>query len=139
MPARHPLHPALVHFPLACWSLATFADVASLHFGERAWWLGGMLLLAGTALAVPAMLAGLYEMVRIPVDSSATRIAYLHMAAMLGAFTLYLASLLLRAGHFQLHQPGNASLVLDIAGFLALAAGGWCGGQLVYHHGIGTR
>ncbi|WP_343251093.1 DUF2231 domain-containing protein, partial [Pseudoxanthomonas sp. KAs_5_3] len=24
---RHPLHPALVHFPIACWSLATAGDL----------------------------------------------------------------------------------------------------------------
>ncbi|MBS0200631.1 MAG: DUF2231 domain-containing protein [Proteobacteria bacterium] len=139
MATRHPLHPALVHFPVACWSLATFADIASLHFGERSWWMAGMLLLVGSLMALPAMLAGLYEMTRILADSPAIKAVYVHMAAMLGAFSLYLASLLLRAEQFQLHRPGNASLVLDIAGFLALAVGGWCGGKLVYHHGIGTR
>ncbi|MBS0225843.1 MAG: DUF2231 domain-containing protein [Proteobacteria bacterium] len=139
MAARHPLHPALVHFPVACWSLATAADLASLHFGERAWWLGGMLVLVGCVLALPAMLAGLYEMTRIPTGSPAMQTVYLHMGAMLVAFTLYLASLLLRAQHFQLHRPGNASPAFDIAGFLALAVGGWCGGRIVYHYGIGTR
>lgn len=138
MATRHPLHPALVHFPVACWTLATFADLASLHFGERMGWLGGMLLLIGTVLALPAMLAGLHELIRIPSDNPAMRTAYSHMAAMLGAFSLYLVSLLLRAQQFQLHQPGNASLACDIAGFLLLATGGWCGGRLVYHHGIGT-
>ena len=29
----HPLHPALVHFPIACWSLATVTDLASLYWG----------------------------------------------------------------------------------------------------------
>ena len=33
---RHPLHPALVHFPIACWSLATAADLAGLAFAEPA-------------------------------------------------------------------------------------------------------
>lgn len=139
MGTRHPLHPALVHFPVACWSLATFADLASQRFGEHAWGLGGILLLVGSVMALPAMLAGLYEMTRIPAGSPALRTAYVHMAAMLGAFSLYLSSLLLRAEHFQLHQPGNASLVLDIAGFLALALGGWQGGKLVYQHGIGMH
>ena len=139
MAARHPLHPMLVHFPVACWSLATLADIASLHFGEGAGWLGGMLALAGCAMALPALAAWLYELTRIPAGSSAMRTVYLHMGAMLAAFVFYLASLLLRAGHFQLHPPGNASLVLDIAGFLVLIAGGWLGGRLVYHFGIGSE
>lgn len=139
MAARHPLHPALVHFPVACWSLATLADITSPHLGERAGWLGGMLALGGCVMALPALAAGLYELTRIPTGSPAMRTVYLHMGAMLTAFVLYLASLLLRARHFQLHHPGNASLVLDIAGFLSLLAGGWLGGRLVYHFGIGTE
>src|SRR3546814_14287794 len=52
---RHPLHPALVHFPVACWSLATIADVASLWLGQPAWWLAGVLLVIGTIAALAAM------------------------------------------------------------------------------------
>jgi uncharacterized membrane protein len=43
--SRHPLHPAIVHFPIACWSLAVVADFASLLLGEAAWqWSGGPLV-----------------------------------------------------------------------------------------------
>jgi len=139
MDGRHPLHPALVHFPVACWTLATVADLASLHGGADAGWLGGMLLLAGTAFALPAMFAGLYEFSRIPNGSAALRTAWIHMGAMLVAFASYLASVLLRVDHLHLRQPATACLVLDCVGFLALAIGGWQGGRLVYHHGIGTR
>ncbi|MGE5167611.1 MAG: DUF2231 domain-containing protein, partial [Deltaproteobacteria bacterium] len=68
---RHPLHPALVHFPVACWSVATAADLASLHFGEPAWRLAGALLVIGLVMAVPALLAGLYELTRVAQDSPA--------------------------------------------------------------------
>ncbi len=139
MDSRHPLHPALVHFPVACWSLGTAADVASLRYGTSMAWLGGVLLVVGTVMALPAMLAGLYEFTRIREGSPALRTAWIHMGAMLAAFSLYLASVLLRAGHLQLHPPRLSSIGLDCAGFLAMAIGGWQGGKLVYHHGTGTR
>jgi uncharacterized membrane protein len=31
---RHPLHPAIVHFPVACWSLTVITDFAGLWLGE---------------------------------------------------------------------------------------------------------
>ena len=133
---RHPLHPALVHFPVACWSLAVAADFASLHFGAAAWSWSGGLLAVGCAMAVVAMLAGLLELARVP-EGVAMRDAYLHMSAMLVALLLFATRLLLRLDHLKPLAPNIASLLLDTGGFLALAVGGWLGGKLVYGHGVG--
>ena len=133
---RHPLHPALVHFPVACWSLAVAADFASLHFGAAAWAWSGGLLAVGCAMAVVAMLAGLLELARVP-EGVAMRDAYLHMSAMLVALLLFATSLLLRLDHLKPLAPNIASLLLDTGGFLALAVGGWLGGKLVYGYGVG--
>ena len=133
---RHPLHPALVHFPVACWSLAVAADFASLHFGAAAWAWSGGLLAVGCAMAVVAMLAGLLELARVP-EGVAMRDAYLHMSAMLVALLLFATRLLLRLDHLKPLAPNIASLLLDTGGFLALAVGGWLGGKLVYGYGVG--
>src|SRR6185437_7671358 len=81
---RHPLHPALVHFPVACWSLAVLADFASLRFGTAAWSWSGGLLAVGCAMAVLAMLAGMLELARVP-EGAALQDAWWHMGAMLTA------------------------------------------------------
>jgi uncharacterized membrane protein len=133
---RHPLHPALVHFPVACWSLAVLADFASLWLGEAAWQWSAGLLAAGCAIALAAMLAGLLELPRVP-EGPAMRDTYLHMSVMLVAFGLFLTRLLLGLDHLQALAPDAISLLLDAAGFVALAVGGWLGGRLVYGHGIG--
>ena len=135
---RHPLHPALVHFPVACWSLAVLADFAGLRFGAAAWSWSGGLLAVGCAMAVLAMLAGMMELARVP-EGAALRDAWWHMGAMLTAFTLFTARLLLRLDHFQPLEPDVTSLLLDAGGFLALAVGGWFGGRLVYGHGVGRQ
>ncbi|OJY63519.1 MAG: hypothetical protein BGP16_01110 [Sphingobium sp. 66-54] len=133
---RHPLHPALVHFPVACWSLAVAADFAGLWLGEAAWQWSGGLLATGCAMALVAMAAGLIELARVP-EGAAMRDAYWHMGAMLAALTLFATRLLLRLDHLQPLPPDGLSLLLDAGGFLSLAAGGWFGGRLVYGHGVG--
>lgn len=134
---RHPLHPALVHFPIACWSLAVATDFAGIHFGAAAWRWSGGLLAVGCAMALVAMVAGMVELARIP-EGAALHDAWVHMGVMLLAFALFVTRLLLRLDHLQLLAPDTISLLLDAGGFLALAVGGWFGGRLVYGHGVGS-
>lgn len=134
---RHPLHPALVHFPIACWTLAVAADFAGLWLGESAWRWSGGLLAVGCTMALAAVLAGLLELSRV-AEGAAMRDAYLHMAAMLVALTLFSLRLLLRLDQLQPLAPNTVSLLLDLGGFAALALGGWLGGRLVYRHGVGV-
>lgn len=134
---RHPLHPALVHFPVACWSLAVATDLASLWLGEAAWRWSGGLLAVGCTMALAAMLAGMMELSRVP-EGAAMRDAWAHMGAMLTAFTFFMARLLLRLDHLHPLAPDTVSFALDAGGFLALAVGGRFGGRLVYGHGVGS-
>ncbi len=135
--SRHPLHPALVHFPIACWTLAVGADVAGLWLGHRAWQWSGGLLAVGCVVAAAAMVAGLVDLVRVP-EGAAMRVAWMHLGAMLLAFSCFLARLIVHPERFQPVEPDMISYLLDAAGFLALAFGGWFGGQLVYRHRVGV-
>src|SRR5690606_25299506 len=102
---------ALVHFPIACWSLAVVADFASLQFGEPAWrWSCGLLVVACSA-AVFAMLAGLLELSRVP-DGPPLRDTYWHMAAMLLAFALFTTRLLIGLDQWQPVAPDATALWL---------------------------
>jgi len=135
---KHPLHPALVHFPVACWSLATAADFGSLWWGEPAWRFSGAVLAIGTVAALAAMLAGFFELSRLDTDSPAQRVANRHMLSAMAAWSCYAASLLLRMQGMAWHEPDAVALGLSAAGFAALCAAGWLGGTLVYRHRVGT-
>src|SRR3546814_4276342 len=104
--------------------------------GGTAWRWSGGLLAAGCAAGVIAMLAGMVELPRVP-EGAPMRDAWVHMGAMLAAFTFFTARLLLRLDHLQPLPPDAVSLLLDAGGFVALAVGGWFGGRLVYGHGVG--
>lgn len=133
---RHPLHPALVHFPIACWSLAAAADFASLRWGEAAWQWSAGLLLAGCLTALPAVAAGLMEVRRVP-EGAALRTLFIHMGLMLTALTLFATRLLLRQAQLEPLAPDAAALLLDAAALVVLVVGGHFGARLVYGHGIG--
>jgi uncharacterized membrane protein len=127
-----------VHFPIACWSLAVAADLASLQFGELAWRWSCGLLIVGSSTAVVAMVAGFLELVRIP-DGPPLRDTYWHMSAMLLAFILFTTRLLVGLDQWQPVAPDGVAIWLDITGFACLVIGGWLGGRLVYGHGIGKN
>lgn len=135
----HPLHPALVHFPIACWSLATAADVASLWWGKPAWMLAGVLLALGTLIALAAMATGFIELMKVGAEHPATRDLNRHMLLMLTAWCLYATSLFLRLQGTTLTQPDVVDLSLSVVGFVVLGVGGWFGGKLVYGHGVGVE
>jgi uncharacterized membrane protein len=134
----HPLHPALVHFPIACWSLATVADVASLVWGQPAWMLSGVLLAIGTVAALAAMATGFIELLKVDADHPATRDLNRHMLLVMAAWSAYAASLFLRLDGKALTQPDAVDLALSLTGFVVLCIAGWFGGKLVYGHGLGV-
>ncbi|MFT3897885.1 MAG: DUF2231 domain-containing protein [Thermomonas sp.] len=134
----HPLHPALVHFPIAGWSLATFADVASLRLGEPAWRFAAALMAVGCAAALATMAAGLWEFTKLRDGNPALPVANRHMLFALAAFCSYATSLLLRWSNGGLHAPAMPALAASILGFILLGITGWLGGQLVYAHGVGV-
>ncbi len=135
----HPLHPALVHFPIACWSLATAADVASLWWGKPAWMLAGVLLALGTLIALAAMATGFIELLKVGAEHPATRDLNRHLLLMLTAWCLYATSLFLRLQGTRLTQPDIVDLSLSVVGFVVLGIGGWFGSKLVYVHGVGVE
>jgi uncharacterized membrane protein len=85
-----------------------------------------------------AALAGAVDYASIPQDHPASRMALRHMLLMLTALCPYLISVVLRGGP---QTPTGNNLfvvpVLEAVGLLLLSIGGWFGGHLVFHYGIG--
>ena len=134
---KHPLHPAIVHFPIACWVLATFGDVASLWFGRQAWWWSGITLWIGTITGILAMITGMIELLKISNRQQTLKTAERHMQLMLLTWFFYAASLFTRTDQFTLQAPGTIEISLSCLGLLSLFIGAWFGAQLVYRHKVG--
>lgn len=137
--AGHPLHPMLVHFPVALWSLAIAADAGGLISGEAWWWsISSGCQALGLVAATLAMIAGALDFAALPRGHPAQDSAVAHIMAMSIAWLCFLASLALRGLPGEAPPP-LAALIAAGAGFVAMAVGGWLGGRLVYHYGVGVR
>lgn len=136
--AGHPLHPMMIHFPVAALIGLVGADVAFLFTGDAFWsraglWLAGVGALGGWA----ASLAGLVDLLfvrRIRVMIT----AWGH--ALIAVMMLSMASLnwVIRLGGDpgERVMPVGAALTLLTAAFIGLAA--YLGGRLVYEHAVGV-
>ncbi len=135
---KHPLHPMLVHFPIATLFLATLADILSLFTNEQVGWVAGVLLVIGIITALLAMVTGLLELGKIDPQSPAIKIANLHMILIMTSWSFYSVSLFMRLDGTRLEQPGSIAIVLSILGLIFLCYAGWLGGKLVYEFKVGT-
>ena len=134
----HPVHPMLVHFPVACWTLGTLCDGLALAGFERVWPEAALFLMIGLTTAVPAAVAGFIDFIALPekLVSAGT----IHMVLMGTSWCLYLMAMLWRSSGWALvPKPEWAAVTLSFIGFLLMAAGGYYGGQLVYRFGAGVN
>lgn len=136
---RHPIHPMLVHFPVATWFLSTIGDVIGLFTNEQVSWMAGVLLVIGTITALLAMVTGLLELGKIDQQSPAMKIANQHMMLMMTSWSFYAISLFLRLDGTRLGQPDILAVAMSVAGFIILCIAGWLGGKLVYEYGTGVH
>lgn len=127
----------LAHFPVACWTLATAVDIASLRYGAPAWHFAGTLLWIGLVIAIPTFLLGVVDLIRLRDNPAPVRTAFIHMGVMFAAFVLYAVSLLLRIHEHHITAPGVAALVISVIGLIVMLVGAWLGGTLVYGYGAG--
>lgn len=133
----HPLHPALVHFPIAFWTAGSVCDGLVLAGLLQDTSLATLALALGTATALPAMFAGLSDLAGL--DENTEALGNRHMLVMALAWLAYLGALVTR-----LHaMPDNgvtpiSAWCCSFAGMILLGIGGWLGGQLVYRHGSGV-
>lgn len=135
----HPVHPALVHFPVACWTAAPVTDIVYLVLRQPAWWQASWWLLAiGCLTGLAAIAAGALDLFAIPADHPAQPVAQRHLLLMGSVWCLLLLNLLLR--------PRSAvpdawimwvGCVLSVGGWLGMLAGAYAGARLVYEFGIG--
>jgi uncharacterized membrane protein len=92
----HPIHPMLIHFPIAFWTVAVGAYVwAAAGASESAAIVAKFANGAGLIMALVAMFAGLFDLRSIASGSQAMEVATWHLMAMSTVWVCFLAAILL--------------------------------------------
>jgi uncharacterized membrane protein len=130
----HPLHPPLTDATIGMFVLAAgLAVLGTLGVAEDdAGTACRLALIGGLAVAVPTAATGFADWVRLEWGSARWRTATLHLTAMVTAVALFAVAAWLQPRG----QVSTGGLVLSLAGLVALTAGGWLGGALVFVHGV---
>ncbi len=135
--AGHPLHPVMIHFPVAALMALVACDIA-YWYTQDTFWLRGGLWLAGVGAfgGWIASVAGIIDLVSV---ARIRRLITGWSHAIVAVVMLSLASLnwLLRFTEPSAVLPWGLTISLVTAGLIALA--GWLGGQLVYEHAVGVE
>lgn len=131
----HPIHPMLVGFPIACWTLSVVADLYAAATNDFHYF-GYYLAAAGCVTALIAAIPGFIDLFgAIPAGHPARSTGWRHAILNLVALALFAASVGLRP------EPAYttyAAYAASFAGLAVLGVSGWLGGTLVYDHHVGV-
>jgi uncharacterized membrane protein len=132
-----PLHPMLVHFPVALYPTSLVFDALSHLRDDGNPFVVGAFSLIVIALAVSALAvaAGFADFLLIENGTRTWRIAVLHMSMQLVTAGLFLANAVLRGRDLDVTSTPTGPIVLSVVGLLTLTVGAALGGELVYRHG----
>lgn len=143
MPIDIPIHPMLVHFPIALLITGFAAELAGLLTGKE--WLTRaalLLLILGTAGAISAVVTGQREEDKIVETPAIEHTLEEHEEA--GEFTMWLfiaiaAARIVTAWRKSLPKAVSwVVLLVWLAGLGAITKTAWHGGHLVYKYGAGV-
>ena len=135
--AGHPLHPMLIHFPVAALIALLPVDLAHLWTLDEFWWRAG-LWLAGVG-AVGGWVASIFGLIDLVVVREIRMKITAWCHAILAVMMLSLASLnwVLRYNNepFSMQYWG---LYLSAITALLISLAAYLGGRLVYEHAVGV-
>jgi uncharacterized membrane protein len=132
-----PLHPMLVHFPVALYPTSLVFDALSHLSEDGNPFVVGAFSLIVIALVVSALAvaAGFADFLPIENGTRTWRVAVLHMSVQLITSGLFLANAVLRGRDLDVTATPAGPIILSAVGLLTLTLGAALGGELVYRHG----
>ena len=136
--AGHPSHPPMTDGAIGAYTAATvLACLGAVGVAEEAlakgWWIT---LLVGLGFGALAAVTGLADWLTITRGIPLWRTATTHMLVMVLATILFAVAAIVGYAGYDDGEVGTGALVLVICGFVALTAGGWLGGAIVFVHGM---
>jgi uncharacterized membrane protein len=140
-PPGFPFHSLVVHAPVGAWSAAVLFDgMSRLQIGGNAMVrLSFFSITLGLVAALLAIPTGVLDWGGIKKDKPAWKIGLFHMAINLIATMVFAMNLGVRLPTWKTAEAVSLpQFALSGIGTVALFAGAYLGGRMVYDHGIGV-
>lgn len=133
-----PLHPFLVHFPVAAWVLALVTDLAFAFTGNPLCWSASFALLwVGAIMGLLAIVSGMSEFLALRNNEAAVKWMLMHARLVGIAWLVLVIDVVLRKPQAPAETPW-LPIGLTIVGVVLLAWGAHIGARMVYRWGVGT-
>jgi uncharacterized membrane protein len=133
----HPLHPILVHVPMAMWPGALIFDLLARWNGNAMVHLSFYAIIFGLVASLLAVPAGVVDWSGIKKEKPAWKLGLYHMILNLVVALLFAINLGLRVHTFRKDAiVAGAPLALSIIGTALLIGSAYLGGLMVYDYGI---
>ena len=135
-----PVHPAIVHVPVALVPLSVLAEILARATGNASLATAGWYALVAAAIgAAVAVVAGFIDMSRERLREDAHHRVHTHMKVGLTLFAALAALTLWRTLLFLADVAPGWGYIVAAIGMVALTIfQAWLGGELVFRHGAGV-
>ena len=146
--AGHPIHPALVAFPIAFYTATVVALLVHVGTHDPFWYRVAMWTdIAGVVMAIAAAIPGAIDLFTLPKQSRARVTGLRHAGFNVLALVLFAIGAVILWRNFHgvpddagvLRLDDTAPLVLGIVGLLSTITAGMLGWALVQTHHVGIR
>lgn len=134
----HPHHPPFTDATIGAFAAGSLMAVAGGlgFYEEKLAWGAFLSTSAGLIFAVPTIITGLADYVRVPRGTGMRRVANLHWVSMSLANAVYLAAAAALQRGFDDGVVTPLAMALSAGAFLFLLAGGYIGGTIVFAYGM---
>lgn len=139
----HPIHPIIVHFPIALLFTAVFFDLLGLLIQKEGLRRAGLyLLIMGILSGVVAVIAGewseeMVEAMGVPEEAIENHELFAYLSLI--SFSVLLVLRWGFRGHWSLVRNQVIYFIVAMASLSLLAITGYYGGELVFKHGAGVE
>lgn len=136
-----PVHPAIVHFPIALLTLSFIADLFGFFYRSDSLQSAGWWSLLGAAVgAAAAVIAGLWDMNREEIEHKAHERVHTHLKIGLVVFALIAGLTIWRWIIYSNveYSLGWFYLIFALSVLALTFFQGWLGSELVYGYGVGV-
>ena len=139
--AGEPIHPMLVHYPIALWTTSVVTDIVFYFYrNTNLILISKFLLAAGIIGALMAAIPGFIDWLTI-TEPVAKKTGLLHMVLNLTALLMFGLSLYLRMKNYGAPSVGHrlqVPFLVSVAGLIDMVIAASLGGKLVYKHRMGV-